>query len=278
MSARRKQKRAAGKTDSLDKIIGELREKYDPEVIQVASSVKPVARLSTGLAKLDRIIGGGWPMGRITEIWGPQSSGKSSLLYVSIAHLQRTNPEAKIAYFDQENTLDVQWAQTLGVDLGRMLHVRAMAADDVIRLVTKLIRRRWDLCIVDSVVELLPEKYLKREVGEGQTYAPVAQVLSQFLPKVVVMQSSSPTTLILVNQVRDKIGFYAGAGQKAPGGQALFHLDSLKLRVQRREWIEKGDKKIGYRMSIRVIKSKVGQEQKATTLDMIFGKGIVEGD
>lgn len=276
-------------------LIKSLRKKYGPEAISLGSEVKPVGRMPTGLSKLDTITAGGWPTGRIIEVWGPQSAGKSTLMYRTIAACQQANPKARVAYFDLENTFVETWAAKCGVDTKRMLRIGAMTAEEAGELLLKMVRNKWDMVIVDSVVELLPERELKKKVGE-QSYAIVATVLSYLLPKIVVLQSSSPTVVLLVNQVRDKIGFFLGAGAKSPGGHALFHLDSLKLRVQRKEPITgalldptltkivegmglkvKPKKEYGYVMAIRVVKSKVSREKEECRVPVIFGHGIVDG-
>jgi len=259
---------------TLDELIEDVRRKFGKGALVFGSELVPVERVSTGISKLDKVLGGGWPKGRITEIWGPQSAGKSSLVYACIAAVQKADPKAKIAYFDQENTFSPDWAELFGIDLKRLVRVAALPAEVVGELIVKMVRAKWDMVVVDSVVELLTQKELERGAEEA-SYAVVASFLSRLLPKIVILQSNSPTVVLLVNQVRDKIGFFLGAGEKSPGGHALFHLDTLKLRVQRKGFIEsdKG-KRIGIEVAMKLVKSKLGGEQNECRLQLVWGKGF----
>ena len=282
-------------SEEFEKVAKLVRKEYGPSAVTTGDKVPDVERVPTGFARLDKILRGGWPKGRIIEVWGPQSAGKTMLLMRTVAVLQAANPKARIVYFDLENTFDKAWASKFGVNLQRLFVVKAVPAERAGDLLLRVIRDKWDMAIVDSVVEMIPEKVLGKDTGQ-QTYAPVATVLSALLPKVVVLQSNSPTIVILVNQVRDNIGFFLGKGTKSPGGNALYHLDSLKLRVQRKEPItgalltpalekrltEYGVAKIlpkkdyGYVMAIKVVKSKVSKEKEFCLLPVLFDIGIVE--
>lgn len=265
------------KKGSLEYLLQDLRRRYGKEAAQKASDVEEVERVSTGLEPLDRAVGGGWPEGRIAEIWGPQSAGKSTLVYRSIAACQKAR-KGRVALFDLENTFSKKWAGRMGVDLERLLVIKAVPAEDVGTLIIRMVRKKWPMVIIDSVVELIPERELKKNVDE-ESYAVVARTLSRLLPKIVMLQSSSPTIVLLVNQVRDIMGFHLGHAAKAPGGHALFHLDTIKIRVQRKERLEapwKKGKFAGYQMAIRVLKSKVGKEGEECRLYMVFGHGLLE--
>lgn len=223
------------------------------------------------------------------------SAGKSTLMFRSIAAIQKADPKSRIAYFDLENTFDTEWAVKCGITLNRLLHVKAVTAERAGDLLLRLVRDNWTMVIVDSLVELIPKDVLEKETGKA-TYAPVANVLSALLPKVVVLQSNSPTVVVMVNQVRDLIGWFLGKGKKSPGGNALYHIDSLKLRVQRKEpiwgsllspgWAKhleqigimkpKPKKEYGYVMAIKVVKSKVSREGEMCLLPVLFDIGIVE--
>lgn len=261
---------------SVDEAIKELEKKYGHSVVRRASKVPKVERLATGIEALDRILLGGWPKGRISELWGPQSAGKSSLVYKTIAACQKKK-DAKIAYFDQENTYEEDWARKCGVDPDRLEHIAALAAEDVELLLLRMIRQKWDMVIIDSVVEMLSEKDLKRASTDPKVGA-LATVLSNLLPKIVVLQSVSPTVVLLVNQVRDKIGFFMGSGKKAPGGNVLYHLDTIRLEVKRKEFIydKKGKKRLGYIGALKVVKSKVSPEQEECRFFVSFKKGLVD--
>lgn len=282
---KRKQKWEDGLTEEEAKLLGEgsieeaikeLEKKYGHPIVRKASKIPKIERQPTGIESLDRILGGGWPKGRISELWGAQGAGKSSLVYKTIAACQKKK-DAKIAYFDLENTYDESWAIRCGVDPERLEHIAAIAAEDVEILLLRMIRHKWDMAIIDSVVEMLSEKDLKRAATDPKVGA-LATVLSNLLPKIVVLQSVSPTVVLLVNQVRDKIGFFMGSGKKAPGGNVLYHLDSIRLEVKRKEFIydKKGKKRLGYIGAIKVVKSKVSEEQAECRFYISFKKGLVD--
>jgi recombination protein RecA len=270
-----------------------LRKKYKKDVVIKAKDVLPPGRISTGIAELDAVIEGGLPMGRVIEVWGPESAGKSSFILKIIAALQQRDPKAKIALYDLENTFDQAWAKRHGVDVERLFVVKGMPVDDFEPLFLRMIREHWDLVIADSVVQMLPEKELAKASDKG-TVGVLAGVLSRLLPKVIVLQSMSDTTVVLTNQVRDKIGYYFGGGKGSPGGHALAHDVSLKIRVQRKDkllgkdltpemltflGIKKAqpDKEYGYVMALKVVKSKVSTEGEECRIPVLFGRGIWQG-
>lgn len=262
------------KPETLEELIVRLRGKYGEKAIMLGKDVKPPRRWSTGIEELDRITGGGWPEGRIIEIWGPEKAGKTTLVLKSIAAMQQKNPGAYAAYFDLENTFMPDWAKKCGVDLNRFIHIKAMAAEDMGNLAVRFIRRKWSMVAIDSVVEILPSKVLERGLDE-EVYAPQARMLSVMLPKIVVLQSRSPTVVLLVNQVRDKIGFHMGDDLKQPGGHALAHLVSFLIKVQRKKQIKVDDRVLGFEMALRILKTKLSIEGEECRCIFKFGKGIV---
>ncbi len=266
------------KKPRLEEIIEQLRDKFGSAAVQLGKDVPPISWVSSGVEKLDKMTGGGWPRGRLVEVWGPQSAGKTTIALYSCAAVQRLDPKAEVAYFDLENRFNPEWAKICGVDLNRFWRISAIPAEGALDLLIAYVKKEWPLVVVDSVVELLPEKVLKKDADE-KTYSPVANVLSANLPKIVVLQTQSPTVVMLLNQVRDKVGFMFGTGQKAPGGQALFHLDSIRLRVQRKSRITlpgEEKKQVGIETAITVVKSSVGPEGRECRLGIMQGKGIVE--
>lgn len=284
----------SGKVDQssgIEGLIAEIRKEFGPKAVLLGSQVKPPARLSTGIKALDDAMKGGWPAGRIVEVWGPKSAGKSTLLCHTIAACQRQHPNGKIGYIDLENTFEPEWAKKCGVDLSRLVVVGPVPAEKAGALLLKMIRARWAMAVIDSVVEMLPQAELEKKV-EQDSYAPVPRVLGKLLPKVVVLQGNSNTLVLLVNQVRDKIGFFLGEAAKSPGGHALAHLNSVKLRVQRKAPIKGGDltaamlkrlglkradskKTYGFYMAIKVVKSKVSREGESVELPFLFDHGII---
>ena len=261
-----------------DKILQEIREKYGQKYVGPGIDVPPPPRLSTGLAALDEILGGGWPMGRISELWGPEHAGKSTLALVSAAAAQASypvTPEFPVMWFDQENTFEPTWAAKLGVDLVRVKHHGPLSAEDGGDLILQYIRDKVPLVVVDSVIEMLPEKSLLKGSGEAE-YSPVARFLASWLPKVVVLQGRSPTVLLLINQVRDRIGFFFGETVRSPGGHVLAHLNTIKAKIVRVGFIKQGKEKIGYEAAVRIVKSKVGGEQREMRFYVHFARGVLE--
>lgn len=279
---------------TLEAHIAGLRKKFGKSVVAIAKNVPLPGRISTGMPELDIALKGGLPMGRISEVWGPESSGKSSFLCKVIAALQKAKPNAKIAYYDLENTFDHVWAAQQGVDIERLLVIKGVPVDDFEPAFLMMIRDKWDMVIIDSVVEVLPERELVKASDTG-TVGVLAGVLSRMLPKIIVLQSMSPTAVILTNQVRDKIGYYFGGGKGSPGGHALAHDVSLKLRVQRKDKLlgrdltdemkqalglkgkVQGDREFGYIMALRVVKSKVSREGEECRIPVLFDLGVWSG-
>lgn len=268
------------KDDIREKLVAELLAKYGKNSIGLGTEVSAPGRLPTGVAALDAILGGGWPKGRISEVWGPNNAGKSTLALATVAAVQRLWPVEKtsaipVMWFDQENTFEPAWAGLLGVDLARVKHHVPMAGEDAGDLILQYVRDRIPLVVVDSVIEMIPEKELLRGSGE-ESIGANARFLSRWLPKVVVLQGRSPTVLLLTNQVRDRIGFFFGETERPPGGHVLSHLDTLRLKIVRKGWLKEKDVKVGYETAIKVVKSKVGGETLECRYQVMFGKGIVE--
>lgn len=262
--------------EKLDALLADLRKKYGPLVGAAASLVPEVGRLSTGAPALDSILSGGWPKGRIIEVWGPRSVGKSLLCLYGAKAAIEANPKVDkpVVWFDQENTFEKTWAAKLGVNLDQVLFAPAMAGEDAGDLLLHYIRMNKPLIIIDSVIEMIPEKELVRGTGE-ESYSPVARLLSRLLPKIVVMQGRSPSILLVTNQVRDRVGFFFGETERASGGRALEHYDSVKVKMKRMGFFKKGDQKVGYELALKLIKSKVGNEQAECRLWVSFERGFV---
>jgi len=270
----KKDKQQKQQAETVGELVDRLKAKYGPRVIMRGSEVPPIEFVSTGIKELDEACNGGWPKGRVVEVWGPKSAGKTSLVLHVIAAMQRADPKVKIAYFDLENTYTKEWASQLGVDTERLIRVGAMYAEDLGDLLVKMVRKRWGMVVVDSIIGLLPGKELERSLDTA-TPGVLAMMLSRILPKVIVLQGQSPTIVVLVNQVRDKFGLpMYGEGAKSPGGHALEHFDSLKIRVQRKGPVEKNGERIGHEIALKVIKSKVGIEDKDCRVKFIWGKGF----
>jgi len=265
------------KNPKLEQTIKELKEEFGDKAVQRGDEVAPLEFLSTGVSKLDEMIGGGWVKGKISELWGPKSSGKSTMAQITCATVLKSNPKSEVAYFDLENGFDPAWGfGVLGIDPKRFWRISAIPAEGVMDLVVSYIKKEWPLVVIDSVIEMLPKKVLQKRADE-ETYAPVAKILSANLPKLIVLQTGSPTSVLLLNQVRDKMGVMFGSNQGEPGGKALAHLQSLLIRVQRKSAIENQNKQLGIETALKVLKSRVGQfEGNECRIAIMKFRGIVE--
>jgi recombination protein RecA len=270
-----KEETATDKKTAIDDAIASIKTKFGDEAIMTLG-MKPrtgVDAVPTGSVGLDAALGiGGVPRGRIIEIFGPESSGKTTLSLHIVAEAQKKG--GVCAFVDAEHALDPEYAKRLGVKVDDLLVSQPDTGEQALDIAESLVRSgKIDVVVIDSVAALTPQAEIEGDMGQ-QHVGRQARLMSQALRKMTAIVAKSKTVVIFINQIRMQIGVMFGNPETTPGGKALKFYASVRMDIRRIAQIKKGEEVVGGRVRVKVVKNKVGPPFKATEFDLMYNEGI----